>query len=294
MTKYSIDQFSNITGFSKFVLRQWENRYKFLVAERTDSNIRYYTDNLLVRAMNTRFLLENNVKISRIAEMSDEEIGIKTQSLAESSESTGRETIYIKDLLKATLEFDKYLFNSTYKKGVRLFGLYDFYKKVILPVMSKVGVLWLEKRLAPSQEHFLSELIKQKLHAEIDKLDFKKSSVTGNWLLFLPEGEFHEIGLLFSKFLIVERGFNVINLGQNLPYQTLLELENSSISENILFFCVSNESVINIDYTINFLLKHFPESKKHVVCTKSVSESLVKNDNLSYIHSTDEFLKILK
>ena len=67
MTKYSIEQFSQITGLSKFVLRTWENRYGYLKAERTDSKIRFYTDDLLVRALNTNYLLDNGIKISAIS-----------------------------------------------------------------------------------------------------------------------------------------------------------------------------------------------------------------------------------
>ena len=81
MTKYSIEQFSQITGLSKFVLRTWENRYGYLKAERTDSKIRFYTDDLLVRALNTNYLLDNGIKISAISKMSNDDLVSKVEDI---------------------------------------------------------------------------------------------------------------------------------------------------------------------------------------------------------------------
>ena len=81
MSTYSINQFSEITGITKFVLRTWENRYGFLKPERSETNIRIYTDEMLVRALNTNFLLKNNYKISKISKLNDLEIVNEIESL---------------------------------------------------------------------------------------------------------------------------------------------------------------------------------------------------------------------
>ena len=223
MTKYSIDQFSQITGITKFVLRTWENRYGFLKAQRTDTKIRFYTDELLVRALNSNYLLENGYKISVISKLSHDEISSKVDAIKNSTEDNSIESYYIVKLIESALDFDSNLFNSIYDKGVQELGILKFYKSVLLVTFSKIGIFWLTNRIAPSQEHFLSELVKQKIGAAADSVsndETKKDS----WLLFLPENEFHEIGLLFAKFLLIKNGFEVVYLGSNVPYGSLLEL----------------------------------------------------------------------
>ena len=87
MTRYSIDQFSGITGITKFVLRTWENRYGYLKAERTDTNIRVYTDEMVVRALNTNYLLNNGYKISKIVSLSDHDVFEEVQNIKLKSNS---------------------------------------------------------------------------------------------------------------------------------------------------------------------------------------------------------------
>ena len=106
MTKYSIEQFSQITGITKFVLRTWENRYGFLKAEPTDTKIRFYTDELLVRALNSNYLLENGYKISTISKLSDDEITAKVDSIKNSHDDASKESFYIAKLITSALNFD--------------------------------------------------------------------------------------------------------------------------------------------------------------------------------------------
>ena len=141
MTKYSIDQFSQITGITKFVLRTWENRYGFLKAQRTDTKIRFYTDELLVRALNSNYLLENGYKISAISKLSHDEISSKVDEIKNSAEDNSAESYYIVKLIKSALDFDSNLFNSTYDKGVQELGILEFYKSVLLVAFSKIFAL---------------------------------------------------------------------------------------------------------------------------------------------------------
>ena len=127
MTKYSIDQFSQITGITKFVLRTWENRYGFLKAQRTDTKIRFYTDELLVRALNSNYLLENGYKISAISKLAHDEIAKKVDEIKNSSDDNSTESYYIAKLIKSALDFDSHLFHSTYEKGVEELGILEFY-----------------------------------------------------------------------------------------------------------------------------------------------------------------------
>ncbi len=292
MTKYSIDQFSQITGITKFVLRTWENRYGFLKAQRTDTKIRYYTDELLVRALNSNYLLENGYKISAISKLSHDEISSKVDEIKNSAEDNSIESYYIVKLIKSALDFDSNLFNSTYDKGVQELGILKFYKSVLLVAFSKIGIFWLTNRIAPSQEHFLSELVKQKIGAAADSVsrdEIKKDS----WLLFLPENEFHEIGLLFAKFLLIKNGFEVVYLGANVPYGSLLELAEKKRIDNVLFFSVSNTSKSNLDFTINYLNKSFPKTKHFLVANSLDINFLTKDHDITILENLDDFVNII-
>ena len=292
MTKYSIEQFSQITGITKFVLRTWENRYGFLKAERTDTKIRFYTDELLVRALNSNYLLENGYKISAISKLSDDEITSKVDSIKNSNDDTSKESFYIAKLITSALNFDSNQFNLTYDQGVKELGILEFYKSVLLVAFSKIGIFWLTNRIAPSQEHFLSELVKQKIGAAADAVS--KNSINGqSWLLFLPENEFHEIGLLFAKFLLIKNGFEVVYLGANVPYGSLLELADKKRIDNVLFFSVSNTSKSNLDFTINYLNKSFPESKQFLVANSLDINFLTKDHNITILDNLDDFINII-
>lgn len=292
MTKYSIDQFSQITGITKFVLRTWENRYGFLKAQRTDTKIRFYTDELLVRALNSNYLLENGYKISVISKLSHDEISDKVDEIKNNSEDNSVESYYIAKLIKSALDFDSHLFNDTYERGAQELGILEFYKGVLLVAFSKIGIFWLTNRIAPSQEHFLSELVKQKIGAAADSASKEKTKKL-TWLLFLPENEFHEIGLIFAKFLLIKNGFEVVYLGANVPYGSLLQLAEKKHIDNVLFFSVSNTSKSNLDFTINYLNKSFPKSKHFLVANSLDINFLTKEHDITILENLDDFVKII-
>ena len=293
MTKYSIDQFSQITGISKFVLRTWENRYGYLKAERTDTKIRFYTDELLVRALNTNYILENGIKISAVSKMTDVAISDKVEEIKVSAGKNSNEQYYITKFIESALEYNSALFHQIYKDGVEEFGFVDFYKNVLLPTFSKIGIFWLTNRIAPSQEHFLSELVRQKILSAVDDHS-DNTKFKSSWLLFLPENEFHDIGLLFAKFLLVCYGCEVIYLGTNVPYGSLQQITQKKKIDNILFFSVSNQSKSNLNFTIEYLDRIFDKSNLFLVCNSLDTDLLVKDYSVNILNNLDDLIKVIK
>jgi DNA-binding transcriptional MerR regulator len=291
MGSYSIDQFSRITGITKFVLRTWENRYAYLKANRSETNIRIYTDDMIIRALNTNYLLENGYKISKISKMSEIEL-IKIIDEIKVKQIEGKEDYYINQIIISTLEFSTSKFNKVFEEGVLDFGILDFYKKVILTTLDRIGILWLTNRIAPSQEHFLSENIKQKLIVASD-IYFKKENKKETWLLFLPENEFHEIGLLFARFLLVKNGFNVIYLGSNLPYESLNQVDEKIKIDNTLMFSVSKSSIININSTIEYLESNFQSANKYIISTEITAKMITKKSNINILNDVNSFVNII-
>ena len=289
MTRYSIDQFSGITGITKFVLRTWENRYGYLKADRTDTNIRVYTDEMVVRALNTNYLLNNGFKISKIVSLTDQQVFEEVEVIKLKDKSTNAE-YYINEIIVSALTFNSVKFDTVYNEGVQEFGLLAFYKEVILQTMHKIGILWLTNRVAPSQEHFLSEHIKQKIAVATDS-KFSKNNTGPSWLLFLPEGEFHEIGLLFAKFLLVQHGYNVIFLGPNVPYGSLVQVSQNIKIDNTLLFCVANTTKNNLDFTIKYLESNFKNTSHYIISNNlSLDTTLTKTD-VKVFTELDHFIK---
>ena len=279
MANYSIDQFSSITGITKFVLRTWENRYAHLKANRSETNIRIYNDEMIVRALNTNYLLENGYKISKISKISKIDL-INLISEIKITKNEVDEDYYINQIIISALKFDQSSFNKMFEEGVLEFGLIDFYKNIILKTLNRIGILWLTSRVGPSQEHFLSENIKQKLIVASD-IYLTQEDQKETWLLFLPENEYHEIGLLFAKFLLTSNGFNVIYLGSNLPYTSLIQVKSKLKIDNTLMFSISNASKINIKSAIDFLDSNFQSSNNYIV---SPLANLIKPENESRIN----------
>ena len=291
MGNYSIDQFSSITGITKFVLRTWENRYAYLKANRSETNIRIYNDEMIVRALNTNYLLEAGYKISKISKISEIEL-IKIVDEIKVNQIEGKENYYINQIIISTLEFSTSKFNKVFEEGVLDFGIIEFYKKVILATLNRIGILWLTNKIGPTQEHFLSENIKQKLIVASDiylTQEYKKET----WLLFLPENEFHEIGLLFARFLLVKNGFNVIYLGSNLPYESLNQVHEKIKIDNTLMFSVSNSSKININSTIEYLESNFQSTKNYIVSKEITAKMIPEKSTINILSDVNSFINII-
>tara|TARA_Y100001954_G_scaffold28676_1_gene25867 strand:+ start:22 stop:900 length:879 start_codon:yes stop_codon:yes gene_type:complete len=286
---YNIDQFSKITGINKLLLRTWENRYNFLTPKRTETKIRIYSDELLILALNTKLLLDNGYKISKISKKNNVEIeNLITEISTQKTAIESKVSIYINQFIKSGLKFDTSLFNKTFSDCSSKFSMIDLYKKIMLPTFSKIGLFWLSNKMNPAQEHFLSEMFKQKIYNQIDNI--KNKGKKERWLLFLPPNEYHELGLLFTRFLLTYYGFDVIYLGANVPYSSLDQISKTQLIPNILFFSVSNFSKKNIDITCNNLKNYFPKSNIYLV--SNIDDK--KNGNLrkiNLINDPDSFIK---
>ena len=289
---YSIDQFSKITGISKLVLRTWENRYDYLQAPRSKTNIRRYSDKLLIKALKTKLLIDSGYKISVITNKSDSELDSLIGELKYSSNNETSCDYYINKMIESGITYDTKLFNDTYKECLLDFNHIDLYINIMLPTFSKIGLFWLTNRMNPAQEHFLSEMFKQKIYSEIDQIK-KTNDDSSTWLLFLPPNEYHEIGLLFSRFLILENGFDVVYLGANVPLSALKQVSQIKKIDNLLFFSISNFSKINLIDTITCVGKYFKNTNKYLVNNYTNQSMLIQEHKITLIQSINQFVKLI-
>jgi methanogenic corrinoid protein MtbC1 len=163
-------------------------------------------------------LNNNNFKISKIAKMSDEELLLQCNEMAINSLHKDEA---INSFKLAMFNFDTVLFNSTYDKLLLKMTFRDVFKDVFIPFLEHIGLLWHTDTLIPAYEHFVSNLITQKIQINTEKITSNTSNTAKTYVLYLPENEIHELGLLYLNYELNLRGNNTIYLGQSLPFDNL-------------------------------------------------------------------------
>ncbi|MEK0423765.1 MAG: hypothetical protein RLZ95_1675 [Bacteroidota bacterium] len=213
MSSYTIKDLEQISGIKAHTIRIWEQRYRFLQPQRTETNIRSYSADELKVILNVSLLNKYGFKISHIDKMSTSEIEEKILGLNQlDAEKERVVNALIKDMVSLDMiSFERQLDNYIAQKGIE-----KTITEIIFSFLERVGVLWITNHINPAQEHLASNIIRQKVILGIEKLP--KSFVNAKTIvLFMPEGEYHEIGLLFVHFLLKSKGYNVDYLGTNVP-----------------------------------------------------------------------------
>ena len=222
-------------------IRIWEQRYNLISPQRTDTNIRFYTDEEVKRLLKIAALYHQGIKISKIASMSEEAIN---EYILNIELHTGNEHVALEKLTIAMIDLNEEHFLSVVTPSIQERGFKNTMIQLIYPFLQKVGVMWQVGDVHPAQEHFISNLIRQKLIAAIDQLYKPKTATDPKVILFLPEGELHELGLLFYSYLLQEMNYHVIYLGQSVPPEDLV---NVAKKYNCQLFVTSVINPVAID-----------------------------------------------
>jgi len=236
MIGYSISDLENLTGIKAHTLRIWEKRYQVVTPKRTPTNIRYYTDNDLIKLLNVSTLNKHGFKISRLISMPESEIADKISDLSRNPSEFDSQ---INNLILSMLNLDQELFEKVLSNSILKLGFEKTVVQVLFPMLERVGLYWQLETINPAQEHFVSNLIRQKLLVAIDGLHDRLLPNHRNFLLFLPESEFHELGLLFLNFLIKKQGHKVIYLGQDVPFAGMINVARKCNVEYVVTYFVS-------------------------------------------------------
>lgn len=232
---YSIKDLETLAGIKAHTIRIWEKRYKLLEPERTDTNIRLYNDDDLRRILNVSMLVNNGYKISKVAKWEESAIREVVLKITELKTS---ESDYVERLLILMLSFDNIGFVKLASEIITKLGLEDAVQKVFFSLFERIGTYWQIGTIFPAQEHFVTSVFRQKLIAEIDKLEITNSK-NSTILFFLPENEMHEMSLLYYSYLAQKYGYNVIYLGQFVPFDDLVKVQ-TKISIDYVFTAFIN------------------------------------------------------
>ncbi len=247
-SRYSIKDLERLSGVKAHTIRIWEQRYNLLQPDRTDTNIRLYNDQDVKLLLNVSLLLKHGGKISHICKLSVQEIARKIGELANANNS--REPFcesQVNSLVVAMLQFEELRFEETLAESIEKMGFEFTMLNVIIPFLQKIGMMWLSGESSILQEHFISNLIRRKMLVAIDSLPIVDNPKAETFLLFLPESELHEVGLLFSKYLLKARGKRVMYLGQSLPREDVQIYCREFKPDYLLTFFTAAHSIDSIN-----------------------------------------------
>jgi len=291
MATYSIRDLEKISGIKAHTIRIWEKRYEIIQPSRTPTNIRFYSDNDLRKLLNISFLSRNGLKISKIANLGNDEIGEKVLLFTQKANHTENT---IESLIISMIELDENKFERILSNIIIKLGFEETFTNILHPFFEKIGILWQAGTIIPAHEHFISGLVRQKLIVAIDGLRDKPIIKNSQFLLFLPEGEFHELGLLFYQYSLKKRGFKTLYLGQSVPIENLIVINKTSKSAFFLTnitFPFPEKQLRNL---FNQLTKEFVNQQIFIfgAITNKISFELPKN--ISKILSPNDFIAQLE
>lgn len=294
MGQYSIKDLEKLSGIKAHTIRIWEQRYKLIEPKRTSTNIRYYDDEQLKFLLNVSLLSRNGFKISKICQWSEKEFVDQVKVVYERSllhDKDVRLELDANDLITSMIDMDAEKFHRIYENSIRAHGFQLTISELIYPFLEKVGILWSIGQINPAQEHFMSCLIRQKVIAAIDHLANPTSG--DKYLLMLPEGEHHEIGLLIAQYLLKANGKCVYYMGQDLPTSDVTAAVMTVNPDFVLTFLVDPTLINDVKCVVESLSKACTGKSLLIAARKTDEMDKISLDNVQFLHSTQALLELL-
>jgi DNA-binding transcriptional MerR regulator len=256
LNTFTIKDIENFTGIKAHTIRIWEQRYPLFQARRKDTNHRTYDGDDLKTLLRIAYLYHHGIKISRIAALSAAEQNTLSLEIAVAGKST---LLPVNELITATLDYDQQRFENIFHNQVLHLGFERCITQVVYPFLERIGVLWLTGHVIPAQEHFSSNIIRAKIMTAIDGQSIHTATTTDHFLLFLPEGEFHEIPLLYAQYLLKKQGKLVTSFGPNVPLDDLFPFMARKKVTHIYTHLLTNISQNDMNGLIGQLSQQYPD-----------------------------------
>ncbi len=262
---FSIKDLENLSGIKAHTIRIWEKRYNLLSPERTLTNIRLYSLLSLQKLLNITLLYENGLKISKIAQLKNEEIPLKVREIIDEKSIKNNMMNAFK---LSMINFDQSLFYNTYNKLVVDLSFREIFKEYFIPLLQELGYLWQSNTISTTHEHFITNLVKQKVYTNTEKVHRSEYVNNKSFVLFLPENEIHELGILYLNYELNLRGYKSIFLGQSVPIENLEPLIASNEFVEFIAYVTVEPSKEKID-------KYLQKFKKKILDKKDCRLSLL-------------------
>ncbi len=285
MNKFTIKDLENLSGIRAHTIRMWEQRYSFLKPQRTATNIRYYSNQELKILLNISLLNKYGFKISHINRMSNDELREKTLTL---SNGVAQQERIVNELIQHMVDVDIDTFERLLNQYITARGIEKAITYIIFPFLERIGILWLTDHINPAQEHIITNIIRQKIVTGIENI-VTPLALNSKVLLFMPENEHHELGLLFLQFLLKSRGVKTIYLGTNVPMKDLEFMVHLKKPDFVYTHLTTVIKEFNFDKFISDLKTKFP--KTNILISGLLSQTFSKKTipgNIRFLKSLNE------
>ncbi len=289
MNKFTIKDLENLSGIKAHTIRIWEQRYSFLKPSRTDTNIRYYSNEDLKAILNISILNKYGYKISHINKMSVADVQAR---VAELNIAGAPQERIVNELIQLMVDLDIAGFEKLIDKQIAAGGIEKAIIRIIFPFFERIGILWQTGHINPAQEHLITNIIRQKLIVGID--DAKPIiKVKRSFLLFLPEKEHHELGLLLVYYLLKRKGAEVFYIGANVPLKDAQFVAEIKKPDFIYIHLTSSSPGFNFQKFLAQASEKIPGSKIIIsgFITKDYKKTLPKN--VEFKHSLIELVEFI-
>jgi DNA-binding transcriptional MerR regulator len=290
---YSIADLEQLSGISAHTIRIWERRYNALSPLRSAGNTRLYDDDQLRRLLNIASLNQSGLKISNICRLSQTEMDDLIQKEIDKTISPeSHYEYYISQLIKYGFLYDELQVEQLLARCIADYAVEGTYRYVIYPLLVRLGLMWGKDSVCPSQEHFLSNVIRQKLFSAIDSLPVNpvpKSS----WLLFLPEDEDHDIGLLLASYMLRSAGHKVTYLGAKVPLSAVKNVLSKIDVDHALLFMTRTRPATDAAAYLEILKKIFKETPACISGNARLISGLDLGKSLRWLHNLSDFEQII-
>ncbi|WP_411273445.1 MerR family transcriptional regulator [Daejeonella sp.] len=292
MNLFSISQLSQYSGIKPHTIRIWEQRYNALKPERSEGNTRYYNNDQLRRLLNIVSLMNTDYKVSELCSMPDDKLSglVFERKYAITSEAS---EYFISQLISAGMAYNQEQFEEHFEQCITKYGLLQTYKIIIHPMLVRVGLMWSANSIPTVQEHFISNIIRQKLLRSIDLLP-PALPHSPKWVLFLPEDEFHEIGLLFAAYIIRESGNKVVYLGSSVSLEAVINAVKDIKPQYLLLFLVHYNLVEDVQQNLNELDVGLGEERIFVAGNYKLLNQIEFSEKVQWLRDIDSLEKQLQ
>lgn len=292
MSLFSISQLASYSGIKPHTIRMWEQRYNAFQPARSSGNTRYYDDNQLRRLLNIVSMLPFDHKVSELCKMPDDKLsGLVIQQADVVGDDSSE--YYISQLINAGMGYNEVYFDTLLHQCSSIYGVTQTYIQVIYPLLVRVGLMWAGNEIPSAKEHFISNLIRRKLLAATSLLSCKQS-VTEKWILFLPDNEYHEIGLLFANYLIRQSGQQVIYLGSSVSQESITEVMSETHPDYLLFFMTHYDVPKRIQEYINDIKKKFQGRTIYVAGNSKLLSHIAFSKKVVWLNTIQSLQNLLK
>ena len=129
-----------------------------------------------------------------------------------------------------------------YEKYSKLFGLIEFYDKLLKPVMYRIGDLWEQEKLDVATEHAstntaisLIKVINERITARIRMSGISSQNKT---VICTPDGELHGLACNMIESLLLSKGFKVYNISTSIPTEYIMDFMRD-LQPDIIFISIT-------------------------------------------------------